>query len=160
MTDERTLPRGMDETKRGFLRRHVFLWTSAAAFASYVPLRMLFAPASPRSQAQVVERLLRHTLHYLTLEPEGVRRFAHDFVEREAWAWKRDLYVLTFVRWSDDALLLAARRRNLKRFEEHLVTRYLMSSDFFWNRADTSRVVRYDGYYPTNGVCPNPFAAS
>jgi hypothetical protein len=46
----------------------------------------------------------------------------------------------------------------LRHGEERIVTNYLLSSDFFINGADESRVVRYLGYYDPIRACGNPFA--
>jgi hypothetical protein len=46
----------------------------------------------------------------------------------------------------------------LRHGEDHVVTQFLISSDFFINGADTSRVVKYRSWYGAQVPCGNPFA--
>ena len=49
-------------------------------------------------------------------------------------------------------------RSRFARFEDTLVSTYLLSTDFFWNGSDESRTVNYVAYYDPNRPCHNPFA--
>jgi hypothetical protein len=42
--------------------------------------------------------------------------------------------------------------------EDRVITQYLISSDFFTNGADTTRIVHYVRYYDGQTPCSNPFA--
>lgn len=52
------------------------------------------------------------------------------------------------------------KRTRRQRFEDNLATVFLLSSDFFWNGADESRVVKYRELYDPMRACGNPFARS
>jgi hypothetical protein len=80
------------------------------------------------------DRLLSH-FDYLALEPEGVTRYVAD-CERYREGFSRRLPLAPEV-----------------------YTNYLLSSDFFKNGADQSRLIRYIGYYdPAITPCNNPLA--
>jgi hypothetical protein len=129
-------------TRRGLLIGAVSLAVLASAW-----LRELFTlPPPPAVQPSPLETLLLRRLDYLNLDPDGVAEFARHFAEAEP----RDLRVL-------DATETAAPERAA--LEDEIVVLYLRSTDFFWNGADESRVVRFQRYYdPYSAACTNPFA--
>lgn len=95
-----------------------------------------YARAYTHVHLEPAERLVRH-FDYLTLDPAGVTRFVADFQEHfgavtpQAVAANRIFY-----------------------------TKYLMSTDFFLNGADESRVVRYVMLHdPYVSPCWNPFGS-
>ena len=49
-------------------------------------------------------------------------------------------------------------QETIRHGEERVVSAFLLSSDFFVNGADTSRIVRYLGFYDPLKACSNPFA--
>jgi hypothetical protein len=110
-----------------------------------------------------VAKVLHKRLDYLKLDPEGVKQYAKDVV---AYHWVaspklRGLDALgpmyTRVRWQP------GKKQNgpIRKGEERLCGEYLLSSDFFRNGADETKVVHYLGYFdgPRDIVpCSNPFA--
>ncbi len=107
---------------------------------------------------------LNRRLDYLKLDPDGVRRFAKDQTDavfhKKIPTWNRLRYHLLaasaasykrFYRSTDTQSRLA-------RFEDTLVSTYLLSSDFLLNGADESRTVNYVAYYDSLRPCQNPFA--
>jgi hypothetical protein len=50
------------------------------------------------------------------------------------------------------------KRTRGERMADNLAATYLLSSDFFLNKADQSQVVRYLNYYDPIRPCGNPFA--
>jgi hypothetical protein len=52
------------------------------------------------------------------------------------------------------------KRTRRQRLEDNLATVFLLSSDFFWNGADESRLVKYRELYDPMRACGNPFARS
>ncbi len=99
-------------------------------------------PTPMGPQAQLIADVVREKLDYLTVSDEAMARFASDYLEKRGM--------------SDEAQ--AALREGNERSVTFLVTLFLMSSDFFWNDADTERVVGYRSYYNPNIACSNPFA--
>jgi hypothetical protein len=111
-----------------------------------------------------IASILRRRLGFLKLDEGGVRAFARDQTRatfsKKIPTWNRLRYHLlasgasSFKRFyrSTDA------HSRMGRFEDTLVSTYLLSSDFFWNGSDESRTVNYVAYYDPNRPCHNPFA--
>jgi hypothetical protein len=110
--------------------------------------------------ADAMEVVVRKCLDYLQLDPDGVTRFAQDLAARnEISAAKLRMLTVagrlyTALPSSSHNFVLDAIRQS----EERVVTIYLLSSDFFINGSDESRLVRYRGLYDALHPCSNPFA--
>lgn len=112
------------------------------------------------SPEDAVIRVLRKRLDYLNLDPEGVHRFAAD-VQRKKFVSRFRLMVIDFVGplYSETNVSPDGHPGDtLRHGEDHVVTQFLISSDFFINGADTNRVVKYLGWYNPLQACGNPFA--
>jgi len=111
-------------------------------------------------QQDAVITIIYKRLFYLRLDDAGVRRFAHDFVANTKLSGGKLRLVAAFApiyrRWvlSPDSLLAHAMRFG----EERVISRYLLSSDFFTTGADENRVVQYVAFYDPLRACGNPFA--
>ncbi len=101
-------------------------------------------PDVPRNPwTELVILTLRRRLDYLELEEEGMVRFARDLRKRRLQA------------------LLRRLKAGDTEAADWLEQQFLMSSDFFWNGADESRIIGYMGFYdPYERPCANPFARS
>jgi hypothetical protein len=109
---------------------------------------------------------VRRRLSILKLDEAGLHAFAKDQIGAllaKRPTWKR---LKTRLR---SALAKAPvvhfgistdRRTRRERLEDNLATVFLLSSDFFWNGADESRVVKYRELYDPMRACGNPFARS
>lgn len=90
-----------------------------------------------KSLEDIAVDLITQEFHYLKLDPEGVRKYAQDYLQKDKPGiasnikW-RSYFVLNFNASDSD---------NIK----FLVTYYLLSSDFFMNKMDESKTVRYMG---------------
>lgn len=118
------------------------------------------------SDENAVIEVLRKRLDYLVMDEQGTYAYARDLVARQIVASGK-LRLL-------DALGPLYRRfsagpnrnvltRELQHGEERIVSFYLLSSDFFANGADETKLVRYLGYYePLHRPhpCSSPFARS
>lgn len=111
--------------------------------------------------SKVVIAILKRRVGYLKTEAGSFERFASEYVE-----YKRG-YVAQLARLSVIALPLTyvtlyrwlPMGHPLRRLEDNVVTKYLLSTDFFLNGADESRNVRYLSFYePHRAPCRNPFA--
>jgi len=104
--------------------------------------------------------VLRKRLDYLQLDPAGIRSFARDLASRRLLSRGRLRLMMTFsplyrrFDLNGQNFLAVAIRHG----EERIVSNYLLSSDFFINGADQSRIVRYLGFYDPLRACSNPFA--
>jgi hypothetical protein len=111
-----------------------------------------------------IASILRRRLGFLKLDEGGIRVFAKDQTRamfgKKIPTWNRLRYHLTasgassfkrFYRSTDT-------RSRFARFEDTLVSTYLLSSDFFWNGSDESRKINYVAFYDPNRPCHNPFA--
>jgi hypothetical protein len=112
------------------------------------------------NEEQAILLVLRKRLDYLQLDPAGTRAFAIDLVSRGLVSSKRlkligasaPLYLRVGLNGHD------ALQATIRHGEERVVSTFLLSSDFFVNGADTTRIVRYLGLYDPLKACSNPFA--
>jgi len=116
------------------------------------------------SEAEIVSAV-RRRLTFLHLDEAGLHAFAKDqmsalLAKRPTWyRWKYHVRLLfqkptaaaSWGRTSD-------RRSRRERMEDNLATVFLLSSDFFTNGADETRVVQYVVLYDPMRPCGNPFA--
>lgn len=112
------------------------------------------------SAADAIVRVLDKRLSYLKLDRSGVLRFAADLTNAKIISPFR-LRVLDAIGPLYDRLDLSDNDKldNAIRWgEDRVVTEYLLSSDFFKNGSDVSRVVHYLGPYDPLVACGNPFA--
>jgi hypothetical protein len=140
---------------------------SRRAFLGLVATTVLGAIVATRAwfvvgarPAPVLVAVLRRRLDYLRLEPDGLARFAADYLEQLSPATRRRLSWLAAVSplypaWLSPVTPVFGPR--LAHFEAELVSAFLLSSDFFHFGADENRLVRYVTYYDPYAACGNPF---
>jgi hypothetical protein len=107
-----------------------------------------------------VKTIVYKRLDYLSLDPAGVRQFAADYVAAMDISTAK-LRLIAAVAPLYRRLSSAPGHflyRSARYGEERVVTRYLLSSDFFSSGADENRIVRYLGFYDPLQACGNPFA--
>ena len=106
--------------------------------------------------------VLRKRLDYLTLDNDGLKRFARDFQERTSPRrryWNSWLGILSPVYAVFDFYKITPQPKRFSSFETEIVTQYLLGSDFFIYDADTNRTIHYLQFYDTFETgCANPFA--
>ena len=116
------------------------LATLAAAFTSFKFITTPFEDAA--------FNLIKDELDFLALEDEGVRKFVRDFSRS-----KNRLYRITMKGYS----FLGIRSSQSGKVNQ-LVSAYLLSSDFFVNKMDEKRVIKYVSLYdPYLRPCAHPF---
>jgi hypothetical protein len=107
-----------------------------------------------------VKTIIYKRLDYLSLDTAGVRQFAADYVAAMDISKAKLRLIAAFapvyrrLSPAPGHFLSSATRYG----EERVVTRYLLSSDFFGSGSDEHRVVRYLGLYDPLRACGNPFA--
>jgi hypothetical protein len=101
--------------------------------------------------------VLHRKLAYMTLDEASLRTFADAFVndygtlglKGEGLALSRPVFPIVDSPGTDE----------VTRFENRVVSKFLLSSDFFRNGADETRLITYVAYYnPYSLACANPFA--
>lgn len=106
--------------------------------------------ASPGIKEHAAD-VIRRELHYLKLDPKGVDDFLNDYFKNDG----RNINQL--VRWKLYYFLGTDVKRSDNIFE--LVRTYLLSTDFFINRANVQREIKYIGLFnPYNNPMPNPYS--
>jgi hypothetical protein len=114
------------------------------------------------AEAKIVS-LLRRRLSFLQLDEAGLKAFAHDYLgvllaKRPTWnRWKYhflSVFSKSITRWNTST----DKRTRSERIVDNMAATYLLSSDFFLNKADQSRVVSYLSLYDPMRPCGNPFA--
>lgn len=95
--------------------------------------------------------LIKRELSYLKIAEGSVEKYVEDYFKhaQNDLVWK--------LKWKTMYYLRTGPEKSVTLFE--LVKYYLLSSDFFINRTDESKVVRYLGLYsPYTSPVPNPFS--
>jgi len=135
-------------------RRH-FVLAAAVGLGGALGLRF----ALSKDESAIVKTIYKK-LDYLKLEAAGVRSFARDLAAHGVISSSRLLIIdAAGPLYTHFEMPKSNKLGNLIRHgEDRVVTLYLMSSDFFKNGADESRVVQYLGYYDPLVACNNPFA--
>lgn len=108
---------------------------------------------------------VRRKLSMLKLDEAGLQAFAKAQIatllaKRPTWARLKSRLrsVLAQAPVIQYDGISTDKRRRRDKIEDNLATLFLLSSDFFWNGADESRVVKYRELYDPMRACGNPFA--
>jgi hypothetical protein len=116
------------------------------------------------SDEDAIIAVLRKRLDYLLLDDNGLHAFARDLAAQKIISSNKlrmlDVAGLIYTQLSITSYGNAPTRA-VRHGEERIVTLYLLSSDFFPNGADETRMVRYQGCYdPIRNPrpCSNLFA--
>jgi len=133
------------------MRRRNFL-TLAGLGTVALALPILSTYSSSVQEAMV--GIIHNEFHFLKLDPQGVKRFVADYCRLNGLGKQLTMNLKTK---TYRLLKVDAEHSNLVRILTHL---YLISTDFFQNRMDESREVKYLGLYnPHKTPCANPFSA-
>ena len=143
------------------IKRRNFLLGSVGAVA----VLGIGAFAAERHHEAEIAAAIRQRLSYLKLDEGGPEAFARDKVatllaKRPSWlrivSRIRQTLAKPTIHWgfSND------KRTKREREVDNLAITFLLSTDFFRNGSDTSRVVRYVALYDPVRPCGNPFAHS
>lgn len=134
--------------------RRNFLLTSGAAV-----LGVLSFSGVRAEPEDIVVAVLKRRVGYLNVDPAVFKVFARDYLAWKAKDAKRLRILATFalpLRLFSPYELLP-QGNALRRLENDVVGRFLLSTDFFRNGADESKPVVYLGYFdPLTRPCSNP----
>jgi hypothetical protein len=129
------------------LKRRKFILRIAGAGGAVAGLGAVFFSTSPLKGS--IERKIQGELSFLRLDPEGLSRFAADYTRRMTPRGKKALVGYSFLRFPSRYSQKIRRLLNV----------YLLSTDFFQNKMDESRTIRYIALYdPQFRPCVNPFS--
>ena len=105
---------------------------------------------SPSIKKYAVQ-LIKDELHYLKLEPGSVEQYVEDHFRIAG------VSIMTNIQWKSFYYLGVTWKKSDKVFE--LIKYYLLSSNFFLNKTDETKVVKYLGFYnPYKGPIPIPYS--
>lgn len=110
--------------------------------------------------ASVIVAILERRLGYLNIDRGSFQRFTTDYLESRK-EYRRELTLMAMFslpyRYVTPYPILK-QGHSLRRLEANVVSRYLLSTDFFEHGADESRALRYiDFHDPYRIACRNPF---
>lgn len=115
------------------------------------------------STESTIEAIVRKRLDYLKLDPDGVRRFAKDAAALHNVSNFR-MHMIGGLAPIYSRYAMSSGHNSLayllRHGEDRIVGSYLISSDFFTNGADMTRVVHYERMLDPRRACGNPFARS
>jgi hypothetical protein len=140
------------------LKRRTLVISGVTALVGGLVLR-----AALSNEESAVSKILYKRLHYLSLDSRGVAKFARDLVWNNEISHPKLLLLdaagamYTHI----DRQFASIPNDDIRRGEERVVGLFLLSSDFFVNGADETRIVRYLSYFhATTDIrpCSNPFA--
>ena len=139
--------------------RRRFLWLSGG-LAAWLSAGYGISKLNWGDPADVVVAVLTRQLGYLDVDRASFRLFASDYAVARR-KHRRGLSVLSAValplRLFTPAPWLEPGNA-LSRLEDNVVSRYLLSTDFFQHGADEASSVNYVAFYdPYNAICRNPF---
>jgi hypothetical protein len=104
------------------------------------------------SAKEAAVSIIMEQFSYLTLDKQGVEQFVEEYLQLEMPSKTLDLKLRT-------ASLLGTKAHQSYTVST-LTELYLLSTDFFRNKADESKVVKFVAYYnPYKIPCANPFSA-
>lgn len=103
--------------------------------------------------------MLNRRLSFLDLESDGVERFSQDVAKVTAQIQVSPTGELLEPRAPViEGIAFQIENGAVRLFEDTMVRKYLLSSDFFIEGADESKTVHYLGWFDEFAPCRNPFA--
>jgi hypothetical protein len=107
----------------------------------------------------LIVSILEDNLSYLDLGDIDLYAFADEYIADEgSFGMKGTLYALGYP-VIKRAEFLNLEREETTMFNQRMLERFLLSTDFFWNDADETRKIQYLAYNnPIHSPCANPFA--
>lgn len=111
------------------------------------PALYLVSPSVKKYAVQII----KEELHYLKLDIEGVERYVEDYFKAD------DNKIMVNIRWKTFYYLGITWQKSNQVTE--LIKYYLLSTNFFINKMDESKPVKYLGMYtPYKSPVPNPYS--
>lgn len=112
--------------------------------------------------SQIIISILKKKLYYLNISDQTLETFASDVQTILPSGYRRSMSwagMLSPAYARVDIFHLTQRtKQKIEEFEEYIVSKFLLSSDFFYNDAREDREIQYIGLYQHASICSNPFA--
>lgn len=137
-------------------RTFVALSVSTGLMGLYLTYRWHFG-----DPADVVVSILKRRVGYLRVDHEVFYVFAKDYLEfRKGYEKElKKLYVASLPLRFMSPYAWLDQGHAFRRLEDNVVSKFLLSTDFFQNGANDRTVVTYLSFYdPQRAVCRNPLA--
>lgn len=129
-------------------RRKFLTLTGLSAAAIAIPV----VGFSTKSLHSAVSSIIYREYNYLKLNPEGVDLYVQEYLNNNKGGHTYHMKIMAFD-------LFNVEQEN-STIVSHIVQNYLLSTDFFLNKMDETKVVHYIGAYdPYNTPCANPFSS-
>lgn len=103
-----------------------------------------------------VQSIIKRELYYLTIDSKGLAQFSTDYIE-----FTKTFPVLRQQKLRVNIASANFLKKNAQNSStvERIVTGFLFSTDFFLNRMDEAKTIKYIGFHETNKApCFNPFS--
>jgi hypothetical protein len=119
----------------------------------------------PSGAEAYIVRVVRQRLSFLKLDEAGLHAFAKAQVDtllakRPTWNRMKYHFMSIFTKKFSHYDYSNDKRSRRERIADGFAQTYLLSSDFFRNKADESQVVHYVVFFDPMIPCQNPFARS
>lgn len=142
------------------LSRRAFLTGLVGGLAVLVAAPYAFYQLRYGKPSKIIIAILKRRVGYLKTEAGSFERFAREYVSYKS-EYARQLARLSVVALPFTYVTLyrwLPMGHPLRRLEDNVVTKYLLSTDFFLRGGDESREVKYLSFYePQLAPCRNPF---
>lgn len=144
------------------LSRRRFLLAVVPASASLYVGGWWFFNVRKGESSQIIISILKKRLHYLNISDQTLEAFASDIQTSLPSGYRHTLSwagMLEPAYSCVDIFHVTSRtKRIFEEVEEYIISKFLLSSDFFYNNAREDREVQYIGLYQYASFCSNPFA--
>jgi hypothetical protein len=128
-------------------RRKFLTLLSLGVTAAVVPT-IGFSSVSTKKAAVGI---IMNEFSYLTLDEQGVEQYVDAYFKYDRFTPHLDVKLKSYY--------LLGVKSNRSSIIDSLAKKYLLSTDFFLNKMDESRTIKYVGFYnPYQFPCANPFS--
>jgi len=142
------------------LSRRAFLGRTIGAVAVLTAAPYAFYHWRWGKPTSIVIAILKRRVGYLENEEGSFERFAEEYIVYKD-EYREQLGKLSAIAFPFTYVTLyrwLPMGHPIRRLEDNVVTKYLLSTDFFLKGADESRTVKYLSFYePHLAPCRNPF---
>lgn len=140
------------------MKRRKFLGLIGAAGAGSLLIGYAIAPSFEKT----LEQIVRESVEGLQLEAGAIKKFLAE-AESEGLLEQYDLSKQEFIRAHhvlENGFFDLPYKHKYQQMRDDLAGKFLLSTDFFTNKMDTSRKIAYIGLYdPYTRPCSNPFSS-
>ena len=140
------------------LNRRKFLWLSLAGTGGLLSFNYI---SKVSNMQLVLGRILSENLGGLKIDPLEIQRWTQDVVEKKSLNLSfASTQLLCMYQIQPLNTLLLPFNRKYQQLCTDITANFLLSTDFFLNKMDEQKEIRYSGmvYQTYKGACANPFS--